>query len=272
MRRPPQDRSLDTVAVSDAVTTMADRFAGLLSSVPDPDLAVPATPGWSVTDVLGHVAMEPSRYRELALGRGEWPTRVVDLPEFNAAQVRTLPTRDVTELAAILRTDTAALLATITDFGDDPPMMNFDGDQRVRADRALGTLLAEFVVHGHDVARALRRPWPIEPTHVPVIMQGLHQVFPGWVNPVTVKGHTATYELRLRGLARYVYSFDDGRLTVNPPDPGRIDVHISAEPVTALLLNYGRISQWWPAVTGRVLAWGRRPWLGLGFAGLFHPA
>src|SRR5690606_39978752 len=65
-------------------------------------ISVPATPPWSITDVFGHVAMEPARYRDLARGHGTWPTRAADLPEFNAEQVATLPTRDLRSLATIL--------------------------------------------------------------------------------------------------------------------------------------------------------------------------
>lgn len=255
-----------------AASKAADSFAELALSIPDPDIEVAATPGWSITDVVGHVTMEPSRYRELALGRGAWPPRVVDLPAFNARQIRALPTRDMNQLADKLRTDTAELLATVSAFGDDPPTMNFDGDQRMRADRALGTLLGELVVHGYDIARTVHRPWPIAPTLVPLIMEGVHQILPGWVNPTRTGDHTAVYELRLRGLARYVYAFHKGRLTVNPSHPSRVDAHISAEPVTALLMNYGRTGQLRETITGKLLVWGPRPWLALRLPGLFHPA
>lgn len=134
----------------------------------------------------------------------------------------------------------------------------------------LGTLLGEFTVHGHDLARTLGKTWPVDPDHVPIIVEGLHQVMPGWVNPVKSSQHSATYEMRLRGLARYVYMLHDGRLIVNPTPPDRIDVHISAEPVTALLLNYGRIKPWHAAITGKVLARGRRPWLAPGLTRRFH--
>ncbi|MBO0873425.1 MAG: maleylpyruvate isomerase N-terminal domain-containing protein [Pseudonocardia sp.] len=256
--------------LADALRTVATRFAELTRSAPDPYREVTATPGWSMIDLLGHVAMEPSRYRELALGRGEWPSRVVDLPAFNAEQIRTLPSRNVAELTAKLRADTESLLDAVAGFGDDPPLMNFDGDQRVRADLALGTLLGEYVVHGHDIAGTLGRPWPIDPRHVPMIMTGLNQVMPAWVDPARADGHTATYELRLRRLARYVYAFRDGKLTVNPSAAKRVDVHISIEPVTALLMSYRRLGQWAPTLTGKVRAWGRRPWLGTGFTDLFH--
>ncbi|MEU7220385.1 maleylpyruvate isomerase family mycothiol-dependent enzyme [Nocardia iowensis] len=260
-------RDMDVVA--EAVRTMARRFADLASSAPDQP--VTATPDWSIVDVLGHVAMEPSRYRELALGGGRWPARAADLPAFNAEQIATLPTRDPRELAAKLVADTDEFLATVADADADRTMM-FDGDQRIRVDRSRGTLLGEFVVHGYDIARTLGRSWPIEPSHVPIILDGLNQVVPGWVDAAKADGHTATYELRLRGLTRYVYRFTDGQLTINPAEPGPVDVHISADPVVALLLNYGRIGPWRPALTGRVITWGRKPWLGLGFSGRFLPA
>lgn len=272
MLRTPRPAAPTRAQVAEAVTAMADQFAALASQATDPNRMVPATPTWSVTDVVGHVAMEPWRYRELALGRGAWPAKVADLPAFNAEQVRALPSRELSTLTETLRADTAALVATVTDFGDRPPWMNFDGDQRVRADRALGTLLGEFLVHGHDIARTLGQPWPIDGAYVPMVLAGLHQVLPGWVNPATAGEHTVTYELRLRGLARYRYVFTDGRLAVNPPHPGRIDVRITADPATALLLVYGRMRPWRAALTGKVYAWGRRPWLGLSFAERFHSA
>ncbi|RMI32398.1 maleylpyruvate isomerase family mycothiol-dependent enzyme [Nocardia stercoris] len=251
---------------------MAHRFAELASAAPDPDREVTATPGWSVTDVLGHVASEPSRYRELAMGAGTWPARAADLPAFNAEQIRSLPTRDPRQLARTLIADTESLIATVDGFGGEPRTMMFDGDQRVRVDRARGTLLGEFVVHGYDIARMLGRPWPIDPALVPMIMDGLNQVTPAWVDPVRTGRHTATYEYRLRGLARYVYRFVDGRLVVDHDTPGPVDVHISAEPVTALLLNYGRIGPLLPSLNGRLLAWGRKPWLAAGFSRRFLPA
>lgn len=257
---------------ADAVRTMAHRFARLASQASDPRLEVKPTPGWSILDVLGHVAMEPSRYEQLALGKGSWPARAADLPAFNAEQIRTLPTRKPVELARKLIADTENLLSTIASFGTHAPMMNFDGNQRVRADRALGTLLAEFIVHGHDVAQTIGAPWPIEPSHVPIVLQGTHQVMPGWINPDTAPDHTVTFQLRLRKLdLRHTYAIERGQLHIDPDERNAVDLHISAEPVTWLLLSYGRISQWRAALTGRVLTWGRKPWLATKFATFFYP-
>jgi hypothetical protein len=51
-------------------------------------------------------------------------------------------------------------------------------------------------------------------------------------------------------------------MAVGPPD-GAVDRHVSADPVALLLVAYGRQTQWIPAVTGKLVAWGRKPWLGL---------
>jgi SCP-2 sterol transfer family len=142
--------------------------------------------------------------------------------------------------------------------------------QKIRADAALGILLGELVVHGHDVAGALGQPWPIDPAHAALIVEGLNPILPGWVRPDRVKGLTAGFEVHLRGQASHVWAFRDGRLHVNPPDPGRIDVHISADPAALLLVVYARESQWKHIATGRLTAWGGRPWLAFTLTSRFH--
>jgi len=251
-----------------AARAAADQLVELVLSTVDPTLAVPATPPWSITDVFGHVAMEPARYRDLARGHGTWPTRAADLPEFNAEQVATLPTRDLRSLATILHAGLEDFLATITELGPGAHMM-FDGDQRIRVDRALGTLIGEFLVHGYDIARTLGKRWPIEREYVPMVLTGMHQIMPGWLDPARASGHTATYHVRLRRGPMQIYAFRNGALTIG--ESGRPDVRITADPATWLLLVYGRGSAARAALTGKVVASGRRPWLAPGLAKRFLP-
>lgn len=265
--RPPSRREF-----VEATRASAAQFCELALSLDGADPRVAATPDWTITDVLGHVAMEPARYRDLIAGGGEWPASAAELPAFNAEQVRRLPTRDPDRLVGILQKSVTELLDVVEGFGADAPLMWFDGDQRVRADVALGTLIGEFVVHGRDIATAAGKRWVIDPAHVPLVLTGQQQVMPGWVNPASARHHTATYDFRVRGFARYIYEFNDGVLEVNPERPRRPDVHIRAEPVTALLLTYGRIGQVRPALTGQILAWGRKPWLAARLNQRFLPA
>jgi hypothetical protein len=101
-------------------------------------------------------------------------------------------------------------------------------------------------------------------------VEGVSAVLPGWVNPVRARGLTATFEVRLRGQARYIWSFHDGRLTVHPGDHPSVDLHLSGDPAALLLVFYRRQSQWPHIAAGRLLAWGRRPWLALTLADRFH--
>jgi hypothetical protein len=72
----------------------------------------------------------------------------------------------------------------------------------------------------------------------------------------------ATYDLRVRGGTRVTVRINNGRVETDLPGE-RVDCHISAEPVALLLVSYGRRSQWTPILTGRMIAWGRKPWLGV---------
>jgi len=91
-------------------------------------------------------------------------------------------------------------------------------------------------------------------------------VVPYYLRAERAKGHTARYDIRLRGeaAARAVFTIERGALTVGPPVAGqRADCYLSADPWAFLLVLYGRTGPLAPALAGRIVAWGRRPWLAL---------
>src|SRR4029453_641036 len=73
---------------------------------------------------------------------------------------------------------------------------------------------------------------------------------------------TATYQVRLRGGPSFQVRFQRGTAAVGPPQPGAADCRLTVDPVTFLLVAYGRRSQWPGILRGQLRAWGRRPWLG----------
>lgn len=72
-----------------------------------------------------------------------------------------------------------------------------------------------------------------------------------------------------RGGPRFVVRVDDGTVTVEPAEATKVDCRLSADPLTFVLVGYGRINQWGPIVRGKLTAGGRKPWLALRFTGLF---
>jgi uncharacterized protein (TIGR03083 family) len=254
-----------------AIDSVTERLTTLLSDVLDPALPVPALPGWSVQDVAAHLVTVAVRYSDGPIGRGTWTPTWVELPALNDLQLEKVGGTSLEELSTQLREELTMLAAQIRGYGSAPPSYRFHGQEPIRADIALGALLGELVVHGYDIAKALHRHWPIDPHHVALIIEGINPILPGLVRPERVRGLNATFDIRLRGQTKDLWVFRDGRLRINPSDePKSVDVHISGDPATVLLVYYRREPQWKQIATGRMLAWGRKPWLALTLTSRFH--
>lgn len=251
-----------------AIDRLAERFAALVTAVPDPAAPIPDSE-WTVRDATAHVVTTARRYGEGPEGRGTWVADPRELGALNDTQNQTLAGLDLAELATRLRRDLTALAAQVRAYGTAPPWFRFHGGEPVAADVALGILLGELVVHGWDIARVTGHPWPIDGGDVELILEGVEAILPGWVDRDAAGGLTATFEVRLRGGGTHVWSFRGGRLEVAPAGR-RPDVRISTDPVALLLVFYRRQSQWRHIARGRMLAWGRRPWLAFTLAGRFH--
>ena len=122
-------------------------------------------------------------------------------------------------------------------------------------------MLGDLLVHGLDIARALGRRWPIAREDALLVMGGVMAMAPGYVDRQRTAGLHVAYELRFRGGPRYQLTVDDATATVTPPD-GKADCWISADPVAFLLVGYGRAGHWGQAFRGKIVAGGRKPWLG----------
>jgi len=255
-----------------AIDSVAERLTTLLATVVDPALPVPALPGWSVHDVAAHLVTVAVRYADGPEGRGTWTPTWVELPALNDLQLQGLGSTPLEELSCELRHELTTLAAQIRGYGSAPPSYRFHGQQPIRADVALGALLGELVVHGRDIAEALHQPWPIDPHHAALIIEGINPIIPGVVRPERVHGLNATLEIRLRGQATHIWVFRDGRLEINPPtiEAKSFDAHISGVPASVLLVFYRREPQWKQITTGRLLAWGRKPWLALTLTNRVH--
>jgi uncharacterized protein (TIGR03083 family) len=254
--------------VQPALDRAADRFRDVAVSALYPNAKIPGSE-WTIRDATAHVASVVARYADGVEGGGTWAERPAELAGINQRSIEALDGVGMDELGAMIERDLATLVARVRSYGDPPPSFRFHGGEPVRADTGLGILLGELLVHGWDIARTTGRPWPIDPADVELVVEGVERILPGWVDPERARRLTATYALRLRGQRTHVWSFRDGRLQVDA-DGRRPDVTISAQPVALLLVLYKRRPQWPAIARGRLLAWGRRPWLAFSLAGRFH--
>ena len=255
--------------LQNAIENACERLVTMVVNAPDLDVRVPDSPKWTARQVFAHVVTVTPRYTAGARQTGRWVDAWPDLAALNDEEIAAADSVDVTALASRLRAELAELFAEVGSFGPQAPQYAFHGGATVAADAALRCLLGEFEMHGCDIARALGHRWAIPPAHARLILDGAATVMPGIVNPATAAGHTATYELRIRGGTTHYWAFRGGRFNI-VDELRRPDVVMSADPVACLLVFYGRRSQWPEIFRGRMLAWGHRPWLALSFVKRFH--
>jgi uncharacterized protein (TIGR03083 family) len=257
---------LDLPATRAALEVVGPRLVGLLAAVPDPQAPTHGL-AWTLGETSLHIADGPARYADFARGRA-LPQPTIDTGTIFAHHMAAEPERTPSMLARRLEANTQQYLAETAALPATHPVPFF-GEVTIELAAQSAILLGEFVVHGYDVARSIGRPWPIDPAHARLIVAGVTAVMPRYVDPTSAAGHTATYEVRLRGGPRFQVRFDRGTATVGPPHAGTADCRLTVDPVTFLLVMYWRRSQWPGILRGQLRAWGRRPWLGPRFQGLF---
>jgi hypothetical protein len=266
------------------------RVAALVRSIRNP--LAHAVGEWTVGDVAMHLTqgllMVPGLAREdmtdvhdVLPALAERPSRsplgdVWELGDLTMLGVRTDPERDPGVLADRIETRAAAFLAeAATRAADEHRAWLVDGTN-LPLPTFTCHLLNEAVMHGSDIARAEGRPWPVKPAHAALIFDGF--IWPvidalgprAMVDQAKAAGVRATFDIRMRGGNAYYLTFDDGALIIEPPSSRRVDCHISADPSALLMVAWNRMSQWEAIAKGKLVAWGRKPWLGPRFRSLMR--
>jgi hypothetical protein len=249
-----------------AVASSAPRVGQLLRSVTHPD--APALGDWNLTDVAVHLSHVLDAIAAMAKGGGSILDDLWNLSILSKALVKGEQTRNLAELADRIETTAADFLA-LQDQARDNGLHSW---LIKGVDFPLSTLtchfLNELLVHGRDIALADGVPWPIERSQAALVVCGF--LFPAlgalrrtMVNQAEAAGLRVCMEVRVRGGCRVYFRFDDGDFSVEPSPWKAVDVRLSVDPAAFLLVSWGRVNQWGPIRRGQLLAWGRKPWLGL---------
>ena len=251
----------------EALLATTDRTAALLRAVRDPTrIARPAS--WTIAETAAHILTEledHALYAETA--------RRPDLPDgpawtrgraANAEQLERTTERDLRALAAQLRPAAERAVAALSGMEQvwSTNALLWGGEQTLRI------LLGEQLVHGRDIARAAGLDWRIDPADALLVADGAISILPDYLRPVGNPRRQMSFEIRLRGGSAYRLEISGDTATVGPAG-GRVDCVISADPVAFLEVGYGRANPLAAALTGKLVARGRKPWLGVAFGKLF---
>lgn len=257
---------VDWAAARAAVAQAGPRLTAMLRTADRSD--APALGEWDVTQLSAHVSHAVDTIWAMTRGGGNVLDDLSGLATLSGMMVAGEGRRPLGELADRIDTSVAGFLdSTGAADADSSHGWLFRGTEM-----PLSTLtchvLNELTVHGRDLAGALGVPWPVDRGHAALIVQGfvfpaLHTLGRDVVVQEKAGNVRARFEVRLRGDGRAWLRFHDGDFSVEGSSQGPVDCHLSVDAAAFLLVAWGRITQWQAIPKGQLLAWGRKPWLGL---------
>jgi uncharacterized protein (TIGR03083 family) len=260
--------TVDWAAARRAVAQAAPRLTAMLRSATKPD--APALGAWDVTEVAAHISHGMDTITAMSRGGGNILEDIAGLEMLTKVMVAGEGRRPLTELADRIDASVAAFLAAMEQeaaAGDTSHSWMVRGTELPLSSLTCH-MLNELTVHGRDIAIGLGLPWPIDKAHAALILNGfvypaLHNLGRAMVVQEKAGDKRARFEVRLRGDGRAWASFDNGDFSVEASPQGPVDCHLSVDAEAFLLVAWGRISQWQAIPKGQLLAWGKKPWLGL---------
>src|SRR5215475_5414067 len=261
---------VDRARAAAAAAGAASQLVALLRAGPDPGLT--AVGRWTVRDVAAHIAGGAELYAQIARGTPSPASTIEGITALNDQILSTIGEQDLPALAGRVEAAVAGLLAAADGHQGDPGVPRHAG-LRLPMSTLLAAACGEYLVHGYDIARAARLPWPVPADWARTVFLGLLPVLPHYLLAERARGRPARYDIRLRGEhgARAVFTIADGELAIEAPRAGPpADCYLSADPWAVLLVLYSRSGPLKPGLTGRIVAWGRRPWLALTLPTLFR--
>ncbi|GAA4185936.1 maleylpyruvate isomerase family mycothiol-dependent enzyme [Streptosporangium oxazolinicum] len=250
-----------------------DRFTRLLTSVPPRTMA---TRDWTVAETGAHVAAIAHLYTAIVRQDGTphpmpelagpiASTTVDTVADVNDLALGSYPERDPAELARRLRADIGEILRA-TERLDPATPVPWLGGAGVPLAGVLAHLVNETHLHGWDIARSGRVPWTIPPREAALFFDLflVGMIREGYGRLMDTAGPKRSGRIAVRFHSRYTTPatlvLRDGRVSVEERS-SRADVHLAFDPPTLNLVLFGRVSRPRAVLTGRVVAWGRRPWL-----------
>ncbi len=252
---------------AEAVERAGRRLADLLAGVDDPTRSVTGL-AWTLQGLAAHLAARTERFAGTLSGGPLADDELVDMSVENEREMRARSARPLEQHVDALRSNVASFVGTTKGKLAADPFPWYPG---VTVDVATGTglLLAELLVHGLDIARTLDRRWEIGAADARTIVRASAVVAPHYVDQDAARGVRTTYRFVVRGGPTFRIRIEDGTATTLPSD-GEADCTIRARPAALVLVSYGRIGPWRAALSGKLLASGRRPWRAATFDRLFR--
>ena len=270
----------DDRAVRQVLAQVGNRAADLIGSIADMNRPVPGL-DWTVGQVAAHVLVairgntasmggNPEQLSQFVPDVGGYSDRMAAM---TSGALAAEPVRDPAAAAAALREAVAEFVNQAEQQAPhdavQTPWYGAGVSLPVAMDSRL--MIGELLIHGLDIARGLGKPWPLARDEVLLAIPAIYAMMPRLFNADAGRDVNATFKVRMRGGDTTCLRIRNGSVDAAPWGPltGRADCALSADPVAFFLLAYGRKRQWPLIAQGRLLSYGRKPWLALSLRGWF---
>jgi Mycothiol maleylpyruvate isomerase N-terminal domain/SCP-2 sterol transfer family len=252
-----------------AIAAVSTDVAALLHSAGSSDIPIPRAE-WTVREAAVHLVNFAGVNADVAAGLAS-PRLSVEktaVAADNLHRIADVPEADPDKLARLVLEGVDRFLEATAGRSGDVEVTWHCGLKLGLAELA-GVELAELILHGYDMASAIRYPWPVNPLHALIVLNGYGPAFGLVVNHERAHGLNAGFGIELRGGPAFTARFVDGQYRVEGPDSGPVDCTMSADPVAFLMIGSGRLDPILAVALGLLSAGGERPELALDFNQLF---
>lgn len=266
------DRVAEHEKTRAALRVVVARLVRLLRDLPDLEVAS-GVPEWTVGDVGAHLTAV-----YLAFGSGftdesvEWDTVlppgdgpfVERLTAVNAMSIGLLGGDERTRPGDLIAERGEAFLRETDGLAPDTPVATpwYGQERTLTLEAATAMMLSESLVHGLDIARGARLPWPIGPDEARLVLgQSMPTMMPLALDTAKAQSVSIAFDVAINGGPRLAVVIDKGTATVTRDAPPRAyDCRITAAPTAFLLVAFRRMPIWKAIARGQMRAGGRRPW------------
>jgi hypothetical protein len=140
------------------------------------------------------------------------------------------------------------------------------GGARLPLAGMLAHMVNELLIHGNDIARAVKVPWAMPAQDAALFFDLFYVGLASGQTGRLLDGGRRPLERRIAVEFRSGYTTPvtimvrNGRVTAEPPGP-RVDATVRFDPAALNMMLFGRISRSRAILTRKIVITGRRPWL-----------
>jgi hypothetical protein len=228
---------------------------------------------WTVQQVVAHVLTIALHYRDLATTgdyhRAAYPSEVAQInqSELEAAMA---PNPELADQLLALAPVMDGYFDAVTNEGQ---VVAFHCGGYIDGITSQTNWLGELLLHGHEIAQAVKAPWELPERDMLLIARGLMQIAPAYLRAGIPPHRELCVSLKVAGARPYLIHIHHGSAEIRERRRGdRPDAVLRAPASTLTQLLYQRIGPLTAARQGLTVVGGRRPWRALKLQSYFEPA